>query len=212
MKRPSPAMVVATLALGVALGGTSYAAMRIPANSVGTAQLRNGAVTAAKIRAHSLTASDFEAGQLPAGERGATGATGPAGAAGAAGTAGTAGASYVSSMSFAGGAAIPTDGTTTTVLSSASFTAAPNTLYEVIRDGKEWSGGPTGPDCAPAATSGATTHVTVNGAQVGGGTTTFIGPYTVATPVTFTSDVKFCSSGTAAAMAAHRVYVLAFQQ
>jgi hypothetical protein len=49
--RPTPAMVVATIALLVALGGTSYAAIALPANSVGTVQLKNGAVTAAKIKA-----------------------------------------------------------------------------------------------------------------------------------------------------------------
>ena len=39
---PSPALVVATIALIVALGGTSYAALSN--NSVGTNQLKNGAV------------------------------------------------------------------------------------------------------------------------------------------------------------------------
>ena len=44
--RPSPAMIVACLALFVALGGTSVAVISaLPANSVGTAQLKNGAVT-----------------------------------------------------------------------------------------------------------------------------------------------------------------------
>ena len=47
---PSPAMVVSLIALFVALGGTSYAAITaLPAGSVGTPQLKNGAVTAAKI-------------------------------------------------------------------------------------------------------------------------------------------------------------------
>jgi hypothetical protein len=41
--------IVAYLALFVALGGTSYAALSLPANSVGTKQLRNGAVTPAKL-------------------------------------------------------------------------------------------------------------------------------------------------------------------
>jgi hypothetical protein len=40
---------VAYLALFVALGGTSYAASRLPSNSVGTAQLRPGAVLAQDI-------------------------------------------------------------------------------------------------------------------------------------------------------------------
>jgi hypothetical protein len=43
--RPSPALVVACLALAVALGGTSYAAVILPKNSVGTAQLKRGAVS-----------------------------------------------------------------------------------------------------------------------------------------------------------------------
>ena len=46
---PSPAMVVSLIALFVALGGTSYAALALPKNSVGTKQIKNGAVTAAKI-------------------------------------------------------------------------------------------------------------------------------------------------------------------
>jgi hypothetical protein len=47
--RPSPALVVATVALIVALGGTSYAAFTLPKNSVGTKQLKNNAVTLVKI-------------------------------------------------------------------------------------------------------------------------------------------------------------------
>jgi hypothetical protein len=39
------ANVVSTIALCVALGGASYAAIELPANSVGPRQLRNGAVT-----------------------------------------------------------------------------------------------------------------------------------------------------------------------
>ena len=51
-RRPSPGLVVALIALFVALGGTSYAAIvRVPRNSVGTAQLKKGAVTAKKINA-----------------------------------------------------------------------------------------------------------------------------------------------------------------
>ena len=47
--RPSPALVVATIALLVALSGTAYAAVTLAPNSVGTAQLKNGAVTLTKI-------------------------------------------------------------------------------------------------------------------------------------------------------------------
>ena len=53
--RPSPAMVVACIALTVALGGTSYAAINLPKNSVGTKQLKKNAVTAAKVKANAIT-------------------------------------------------------------------------------------------------------------------------------------------------------------
>lgn len=54
--RPSPAMVVACIALLVALGGTSVAAVQALApNSVGTAQLKANAVTAPKIKNAQVT-------------------------------------------------------------------------------------------------------------------------------------------------------------
>ena len=43
------ANVVATLALFIALGGASYAAVELPANSVGSRQLRDGSVTTQKL-------------------------------------------------------------------------------------------------------------------------------------------------------------------
>jgi hypothetical protein len=96
-------MIVACLALLVALGGTSVAAVsQLARNSVGTPQLRAGAVTnpkiannainSAKVRPRSLLRSDFAAGQLPAGPVGPQGPAGPAGPAGAAGPAGVIGA------------------------------------------------------------------------------------------------------------------------
>jgi len=78
---------IAYLALFIALGGTGYAAMRLPKNSVGTAQLKNGAVTAAKVKSHSLLGSDFKVGQLPSGATGPAGAQGPKGDTGAPGSA-----------------------------------------------------------------------------------------------------------------------------
>ena len=54
--RPSPAMVVACVALLVALGGTSIAAVNALApNSVGPVQLRTGAVTNPKLRNNAVT-------------------------------------------------------------------------------------------------------------------------------------------------------------
>jgi hypothetical protein len=76
-RRPSPATVLAFLALMVALGGTSYAAITLPANSVGTKQLKKNAVTSKKVKNRSLKAVDFATGQLPQGPKGDQG---PAGA------------------------------------------------------------------------------------------------------------------------------------
>jgi hypothetical protein len=81
------ANVTATMALIVALGGTSYAAISLPKNSVGTRQIKRGAVrnsdigrnavTSGKVRNGSLRSEDFRAGQLPAGPQGVQGARGP---------------------------------------------------------------------------------------------------------------------------------------
>jgi len=94
---PSPALVVASLALIVALGGTSYAAITLPKNSVGTKQIKKNAVTKSKIKKNavntskvengSLLAGDFKAGQLPQGPAGPPGTPGTPGAPGAPGVA-----------------------------------------------------------------------------------------------------------------------------
>jgi hypothetical protein len=76
LRRPSPALVIACLALTVALGGTSYAAVSIPRNTIGTMQLKNNAVTSNKVRDFSLRLWDFRKGDLP---RGPVGPPGPAG-------------------------------------------------------------------------------------------------------------------------------------
>jgi len=93
MTRPRRALtfsnVVACLALFIALGGASYAAFKLPKNSVGAKQLKKNAVTGAKVKDGSLQARDFKAGQLPAGPAGAVGPRGPAGPPGATGPAGS---------------------------------------------------------------------------------------------------------------------------
>jgi hypothetical protein len=77
---PSPATVIACIALFAALGGAGYAASKLlPKNSVGTKQLKKNAVTSAKVKNGSLLAKDFKAGQLPAGPQGPKGDTGPQG-------------------------------------------------------------------------------------------------------------------------------------
>jgi hypothetical protein len=98
---PSPAMIVACVALVVALGGVSYAASVLPKNSVGFAQLQKHAVTHAKLSKNAvtgaevkdgtLTGADFKANRLPGGLQGPKGDTGPQGTKGDAGPQGPAG-------------------------------------------------------------------------------------------------------------------------
>ena len=71
--------VMSSIALFLALGGVSFAAATLPRNSVGTAQLRNGAVNSSKVADHSLRAADFARGQLVRGPQGPPGRRGPAG-------------------------------------------------------------------------------------------------------------------------------------
>lgn len=84
--------VVAYLALFIALGGSSYAAIKLPANSVGSKQIKPNAVRSSDVQNSSLAAIDFKAGQLPAGPRGAQGPPGGRGATGPAGASGPQGA------------------------------------------------------------------------------------------------------------------------
>ena len=49
-RRPSPAIVISSVALFMSLGGVGYAATQLPANSVGSYQLRPNAVTYSKIQ------------------------------------------------------------------------------------------------------------------------------------------------------------------
>jgi hypothetical protein len=92
-RRPSHATVVAYLALFVALGGSSYAALRVGSgqivdNSVRSKDIRNNDVRSNDVKNRSLLAKDFKAGQLPAGQKGDAGPTGPTGAQGLPGVSG----------------------------------------------------------------------------------------------------------------------------
>lgn len=53
-RRPSASLVISVIALFVALGGVGYAAVQIPANSVGNSQLKNNAVSNSKIKNNSV--------------------------------------------------------------------------------------------------------------------------------------------------------------
>jgi hypothetical protein len=82
---------VALVALFVALGGGAYAAIKLPANSVGAAQLKKSAVTPAKLSQAAKTALSTPGPQGPAGARGPEGPRGEAGPRGDAGAKGDTG-------------------------------------------------------------------------------------------------------------------------
>ena len=117
------------LALFVALGGTSYAAVGLPANSVGTLQLKQNAVTSFKVKDQSLKGIDFATGAItsikvkdrtlrgidfatgqipagPAGTAGPAGPTGPTGPIGPTGATGPAGAVSSITLQYEIGAAV----------------------------------------------------------------------------------------------------------
>lgn len=91
--RLSYANVVSSMALFIALGGTSYA-LTLPRNSVGAEQLRRGAVRASEVRSSAIRSSEVRDRSLAVqdlsmtarrslrGQMGASGAPGPPGPSG----------------------------------------------------------------------------------------------------------------------------------
>jgi hypothetical protein len=89
------ANVMATVAVFVALGGTSYAvatgsidSREIKNDSVRGKDIRDNEIRSKDVRNRSLLASDFKAGQLPVGPKGDTGPQGEAGPQGQPGVSG----------------------------------------------------------------------------------------------------------------------------
>ena len=149
------ANVMSTLAMFLALGGVSYAAVQLPRNSVGSAHLKKnavtngkikkgtitgakikkGTITGAKVKDGSLTAADFKT--LPTGVVGVAGPTGPAGPAGAAGAEGPAGAAGAQG-------ATGTPGLASVLVTSSDSESSSDTLFEHrtdCPDGKRVLGG-----------------------------------------------------------------------
>lgn len=95
-RTPSPAMVVALLALFVATTGTAVAGVMITGANVKNESLtgldvRNGSITTLEIRNGTLRPVDFAGNKLPAGPKGEQGPAGPQGPQGPQGPAGPAG-------------------------------------------------------------------------------------------------------------------------
>ena len=106
------ANVLALLALFTALGGTSYAALTLPKNSVGTRQIKPKAVTLSKISTSARKSLKGQTG--PAGHTGPAGPTGLKGDKGDTGMTGVPGPVNV----------VMRIGTATAVASNASATAS----------------------------------------------------------------------------------------
>jgi hypothetical protein len=95
-QRLTYANITATLALFIALGGTSYAALTLPKNSVGSKQIRKRAVGSSELRTNSVTSRSVRNRTLRTSDLSLSarsslrGAQGPPGQTGPAGPAGTA--------------------------------------------------------------------------------------------------------------------------
>ena len=134
MKRLSYANVMSTLALFIALGGVSYAAVKLPSNSVGTPQIRNDAVTGSKIKNGSISQKDLDKALVA--KLALAGKPGPQGIQGATGSAGTQGLqgltgdpAYVQRTGFQGSGTNPPGGMADVV--SQQFTVRAAGAYDL---------------------------------------------------------------------------------
>jgi hypothetical protein len=147
------ANVAASLALFLALGGAAYAATQLPRNSVGTGQLKAGAVTAGKIA--KKTRKQLQGGRGPTGPQGPQGKTGAKGTTGAKGAAGAAGTKGAAGTDGTG----PVTEVTTTPSPPVAFTAAVQ-LISMPLPGSAYA---TSANLVVKSTGGATVTCTLTG-------------------------------------------------
>jgi hypothetical protein len=135
--------IIAYVALFVALGGTSYAAVRLKPGSVSSAALAKGAVTHSKLARNSvtspnvapgsLTSADFKSGTLVkgavSGPKGDKGDAGPRGAAGGPGPQGLPGGASVGARArLSGSVSAPKGASTSVPLGANTWTQVANEL------------------------------------------------------------------------------------
>jgi hypothetical protein len=178
--RPSPAMIVALLALVFSLGGTSYAAVALQANSVGTTQLQKGAVTTSKIKKGAVTGSRVKSDSLTGANilESTLGKVPAAKSADNASALGGYAASSLARVAFGSSSTSVTAGSTSVTIASVSITA-PAAGF-VLVNGYVTANGGTGTfyvrvrDDSTSVTSPWFNGVTVAGAyQTGGNETVF---------------------------------------
>ena len=169
--RPRHTTVVAYLALFIALGGTSFAAVTLKRNSVRSAHIKNAqvknpdlgadAVDSAKVGDGKLLAQDFAPGQLPQGQKGDTGGTGERGEQGQRGAQGPGAAKVVHSAPGTGANTdVATAGPWTISASCTTVTVAGVTTTRLDVSargpgGAEWAGMTAPNDGTPTPDTGA---------------------------------------------------------
>lgn len=120
--RSTYANVMATAAVFIALGGGAYAATRLPANSVGSRQLKENAVTPSKVAPATVRLfKGQKGGQGPPGPKGDTGSQGTQGIQGIQGSTGPSNAYFSSST---GGAELSLPAGDYVVLGQCAFSNA----------------------------------------------------------------------------------------
>ena len=170
--RLSYANVMATIAVFIALGGVGYAAINIPAGSVGSKEIKNGAIKGIDVQAQSLKLSDFDKPGALKGERGPRGPVGDTGKKGAKGATGPRGATGVAGASGAAGA--------TGATGPEGSVSSPSDLFRT----NNFS------NVAPGASPGATmTTVTFTPAKSGNALVRARGDCTIARPATGVNHV-----------------------
>jgi hypothetical protein len=190
--------VMATLAIFVAMGGTSFAALSLTGrdirdNSLTGRDIRNSSITSADIKNRSLVAADFRGGSFPRGARGdagAEGAEGPAGPRGERGPQGDTGSRGPSGSEGPAGPVGPShldvfsrdsldsDLLTTAPVSIVSSVAQPAGQYELTaKVVVSRTGAPTGVDggvtCALMVAGGATLDTSRAGLAPAGADTAY---------------------------------------
>jgi hypothetical protein len=199
------ANVVSCLALFVALGGASYAAVALPKNSVGAKQIVAGTIDNSKIKKGSLLSTAFKPGQLLAGKDGAQGPAGLIGAKGDTGAQGPPGPGNVSQI--AGMSAIPAQTITADnqwhTWAAVTWTAEANTLYMLYYDDdyalRTTSGAPCNNGHPESVQRGLVNGVVVGSLDSYGyrSIPTFYGPYPAGTTVTVENQYQqLCATET----------------
>ncbi|WP_027004818.1 hypothetical protein [Conexibacter woesei] len=144
----SDLLAITAIIISISGGGVAYAAVKLPRNSVGAAQIRPSAVGSREIKNHSIVSADISTPTL----KKLRGAKGDAGPQGPAGPAGPATVSYFAAVNGAGQIVRPANPGVTgahTAINSGSYTvgfptSVSNCAYSVTLGGFDATSAPPG--------------------------------------------------------------------